>query len=94
MKILTRSLFALAAAACLACVAVASRTLERASDFGAAVLAGVKTFAVHVVDVLAPATAGDREPAVRILQAKEFVQRTIRRKNLLVTDGWRMCPSV
>lgn len=35
-----------------------------------------------------------RMPAVRLVQARSFYTRLMRRDRPVMTDGWRMCPSI
>ena len=87
------SLRSLLAVAVIAVAAVASRTWDHLLDAGTAAVAHAKRFAVHVVNVLAPAPAEGRAPSVRLIQAKAFLARITRRERIQMTGGWRMCPS-
>ncbi len=46
-------------------------------------------------DTLSLAAGSDtgRQPSVRLVQAKAFYFRLIRRDRPMLTDGWRLCPS-
>lgn len=93
-----RSFMSLLSLATMACAAALASAAERFSDACtntvSAIADGFTRLAVHVVDVLAPAATDDRAPAVRFLQAREFVARIQRRERIQVTNTWRLCPSI
>ena len=89
-----RTLRSLAFLAALSAVVLTTVSFDKAVAIGTAIAVGVRAFARHVVDVLAPAATDDRAPAVRFLQAKAFAQRLVTRERPQITGTWRMCPSI
>lgn len=88
-----RSLFALAAVACLA---FASAAYHRIEPIFATLVATARAFKNLVLDafMLAGAKAeGQGRPLVRIVQAKAFVQRLMQRRRPELSGSWRLVPS-
>ena len=95
-----RFLFApliLLASLALAC---ATFVVDRVSDgygLGKALVLAARNHIAAAIDFglhLFANEPGGRSPSVRILQAKAFVQRLVKRERPVVTASWRACPSI
>lgn len=80
------------AMAVVACAALFTVTRDTIVDAARHAVATVKKVFSHGLQ-LADQTPAVREPSVRLLQAKEFAGRLMKRERPLITTSWRMCPS-
>lgn len=80
-----------------ACCAVSWRIVTNATDLVVQTCRKAKDWITDAVLhglALASSQQGGRQPAVLLVQARCFYARLMRRDRLVVTDGWRMCPSI
>ena len=91
-----RSLAAIGLMLAASCAAT-WRTVTDAADIVVQTYRDAKQWAFKVVShglALAAPTPTGRMPAVLLVQARAFYFRLIRRDRPVMTDGWRMCPSI
>jgi hypothetical protein len=93
-----RSLYALAAACVLAVSASATWAVEAARSVwvftrGAWDFAG-DCFGKLLTGPAPVAEAGEMKPRTYLLAARSFHQRLVKRERPVISQDWRMCPSV
>lgn len=97
MKRLLLAPLLLLAALALSCTAFVVDCVSDGWGLGKQVLMTVRDRALEVVTFglkLFQAEPTGRNPAVRIVQAKAFVARILKRERPVLTSAWRMCPSI
>jgi hypothetical protein len=93
MKRSFRGLISLALAACVAFSALAVASISHVADTA---IASCRAFKDRIVaDFLALAATEPGKPeAVPLARAKSFQARIEKRQRPVVTNSWRMCPSI
>ena len=89
--------FLLFASLALASISFAVDRVTEAYGLCKTLALAVRDRAVQAIDFglkLFATDLGGRNPSVRIVQAKAFVQRIIKRERPIVTASWRACPSI
>lgn len=93
-----RSLFAIATVLLLAltfCAEAAAATFHKSADYARVCLASCTDFALKVFTGPAPMLEPiDALPQSRMLQARAFLGRLVKRDRPVVSATWRMCPSI
>lgn len=80
--------------AVLACAAFVSLGFAAVQAFAVATYRAVKD-CIHDGFKLVAGVVSDLNPvSIRIVQAKAFVQRIIKRERPVLSSSWRMCPSI
>lgn len=80
--------------AVLACAAFVSSGFAAVQAFAVATYRAVKDW-IHDGFKLVAGEASDLNPvSIRIVQAKAFVLRIIKRERPVLSSSWRMCPSI
>ena len=80
-----------------ACFAASWRIVTDASDLVVQTYRRAKDLITDTVLhglALASSQPGGRRPAALLVRAKCFYARLMRRERPVMTDGWRMCPSI
>lgn len=87
----------LLASLALACAAFVVDRVSDGYSFGKSLFLTTRDRVANAIDFglqLFANEPGGRSPSVRILQAKAFVQRLVKRDRPVVTASWRACPSI
>jgi hypothetical protein len=89
-------LFAAAACAVMGSIATFARDYvpKRVQSVVASVGSFLKTLVLDGFKLAVPDAGGKDAAVVAFVQAKAFVVRLAKRERPLVTDNWRMCPSI
>lgn len=61
--------------------------------FTAGLVHKVKALVLRGFEVVAVHQPPDRAPGIRLVQARAFVQRIVRRERMRMAPGWILCPS-
>lgn len=88
------SLASLAMFAAMALVCAVEAFPERCHRAYMAAKGWLISFTLDAVATIAGTEPTQERPALRLVQAKAFVQRLVRRDRPQVTNSWRMIPSV
>lgn len=56
--------------------------------------AACRKLVAYAFELASPAAEAQRKPQVYFVQARAFVARLIKRERPVLTNSWRMCPSV
>lgn len=95
-----RFLFApllLLASLALACATFMADRVSDGYSMGKALIHATRNHIANAIDFGLQLFANEpsgRNPSVRIVQAKAFVQRLVKRERPVVTASWRACPSI
>ena len=87
------SIFSVIVLSLALCVSAASYCVDRVTTAVYATGRWLRDFTFGVVSVVAGPAEPTHGPAVRLVQAKHYLGRLIRRERPQVTNTWRMCPS-
>lgn len=77
----------------MAGLALAVAATDRVASIFQSAYCGVRDFFLDVVATVSGPVERMQAPAVRLVQAKAFVMRLVKRERPVVTNAWRMCPS-
>lgn len=86
-----RSLMAIAL---MACASLAASCYRAVAEPVIAAYRMVKGLVLDAFKLAANEGSGYAKPAVHRVQAKAFVQRLEKRERPVLTNSWRMCPSI
>ena len=89
--------FLLLASLALTCAAFTVDRISAGYDLGKTLVLAARDRVASVVDFglhLFAIEPSGRNPSVRIVQAKAFMQRIVKRERPVVTASWRTCPSI
>ena len=89
-----RGLLAVAVLACVSAFAVVERGVDAVVSAAYRVRDGLKALALGAIQTVAPEPTGSHAPTVRRVQAKAFQARIDKRERPVITNTWRLCPSV
>lgn len=77
-----------------AAAAVVAAAFSPVVDVFKAGYAACSKMVAHAFALASPEAEAQRKPQVYFVQARAFVARLVKRERPVLTNSWRMCPSV